>query len=94
MAFSPETLKQRERFLTPELAEKVRASTAGTDPFTTGDTDFPKAFRVGECRVLAPDRTQFDVLLFWKDDIRSEQRKITVQAVNEDGNWLIDKVER
>ena len=94
MRFSSDALKLRERFLPPALIERTRTATEGSDPFTTGDTDFPKAFRVGECRVIAPDRTEFDVLLFWKDDNRSEQRTIKVQAGKIDDKWLIDKIDR
>lgn len=92
MKFSPDGLKQRERFLSSALIENARKTTEGTDPFTTGDADLPKAFRTGECRVILPDRTEFDVLLFWKDDTRSEQRTIKVQAAKIADSWRIDKI--
>lgn len=94
MSFSEEGLKKREHYLTPEMVQQLGNAAEGTDPFTTGDGDFPKAFRPGECRVISPDRTVFDVLIFWKDDTRSEQRsiKVTVQKIGD--KWLIDKVER
>ncbi len=94
MRFSGDGLKLRERFLTPALIESVGATAEGTDPFTTGDTDLPKAFRVGTCHVVSPDRTRFDVLLFWKDDTRSEQRTIKVEVAKIDGKWLVDKIDR
>jgi hypothetical protein len=94
MRFSEEGLKQRERYLSPALIDEARKGKEGTDPFTTGDADFPKAFRAGECRVISPDRTSFDLLLFWKDDVRSEQRKIKVEAVKSGAKWLIDKIEK
>ena len=57
--------------------------------------DLPKAFRVGECKVLEPGRrTTFEVLLFWKDDTRSEQRSIQVETENREGKWLITKVSK
>lgn len=94
MAFSAEGLKLRERFLSQELFTKIQDSSEGTDPFTTGDTDFPKAFRTGECRVLEPNRVRFEIILFWKDDARSEQRKIGVEAVRNQNDWLVDRIER
>lgn len=94
MGFSRERSSQREKFLTPSLAEQISSSPEGTDPFTTGNTDFPKAFRAGECRVMTPGRTQFDLVLFWKDDNRSEQRVIRVEAAKTENGWLIDKIER
>lgn len=92
LAFSQEALKDRAKFLTPEYAKTFTDKNDGTDPFTTGDTDFPKAFRVGECSVVSPDRTSLGVLLFWRDESRTEQRKIIVEAVKQNGQWLIDKV--
>lgn len=94
MGFSNEALKLRERFISPSLREEVQNAAEGTDPFTTGDTDLPKAFRAGECRILEPDRTQFDILLLWKDDVRSEQRTIKVELVKTPDGWLVDKVAR
>ena len=92
MNFSQENLKKREQFLTPEFVNKLRSVPDGADPFTTGDTDVPKAFRVGECREIAPDKTRFQVLLFWKDDVRSEQREIEVGTEKRDGRWLVNHV--
>ncbi len=92
MNFSQENLKKREQFLTPEFANELRSVSEGADPFTTGDTDIPKAFRVGECEQAAPDKAQFQVLLFWKDDVRSEQREITVGIEKRNGRWLVDSV--
>ncbi|HLA95378.1 MAG TPA: hypothetical protein VK612_06635 [Pyrinomonadaceae bacterium] len=92
LAFSQESLKQRERFLTPELAKRLEVEKDGADPFTTRDTDFPKAFRVGECKEISPERTEFQVLLFWRDDTRTEQREIRVEVVKDNDKWLIDKI--
>lgn len=94
MKFSAEGLKSRERFLSGDLRKQAASAAEGIDPFTTGDADMPKAFRVGECRVMSHDRTSFDVLLFWKDDVRSEQRKIEVETVKSGDSWLIDKIDR
>ncbi len=91
MNFSPENLKPREDFLTPAFAQQLRESGSGSDPFTLTDVH-PKAFRVGECRVVDDGRVTFDVLLFWKTDTESIQRSIDVDALLENGKWLIDKV--
>jgi len=45
-----------------------------------------------ECTEVAPDETEFQVLLFWKDDVRSEQREIGVTTVKQNGQWLVDDV--
>lgn len=92
LAFSPESLKQRERFLTLGLSSRLATQPEGADPFTTGTTDFPKAFRVGECTELSEGQTAFQVLLFWRDDNRTEQKTIHVQALESADKWLINNV--
>jgi hypothetical protein len=95
-----ENFRARERFLTNKLNMVLQKSTIQEfDPFTfTGDYpnkgDYPKAFRVGECKVLSPGKTQLQVILFWRDDYRSEQKEVTVDAVKQDDKWLIDSVLR
>ena len=92
MTFSQQDLKARERFLTPEFAARLAGSQEGTDPFTTGTSDIPKAFRAGECRIVSQDRTAFEVVLYWKDDERTEERKINVEMAKRGDTWLVDKV--
>ena len=94
MGVSAENLKKRERFLTPQLLQKVSDGQEGIDPFTTGTAEFPKAFRVGECRGSSPAKAEFQVILFWRDDVRSEQREIKAAAVKQNDKWLIDNVQR
>lgn len=93
----PENVKARERFLTGEYATSLLLD-ANTLPATKVDyftlaEDFPKAFRAGACKVLEPGRrVRFEVLMFWKDDYRSEQRSVftTMEKVND--SWRIDAV--
>jgi hypothetical protein len=92
MTFSIDDLKAREKFLTPKFAERLRGTKEGTDPFTTGTTDIPKTFRAAECREVAPERTSFDVMLYWKNDERTEERKINVEMVKHGDAWLVDNV--
>ncbi len=95
MKFTRENLKAREKFLTGELAGNLSKMNAGAvDYFTqTPNDDYPKAFRVGECRVIEPEkRVALGVVLFWKTDTRSEQREIGVEAVRENDRWLVDKI--
>jgi hypothetical protein len=54
----------------------------------------PKAFRVGGCTINTPGQSvNFDVLLFWKDDKRTEQKHISVAVRKENDKWLIDMVD-
>ena len=94
MTFSQEDLNKRERFLTPEFVEKLRNSQEGTDPLTTGDADLPKAFRADACREASAERTDHEVVLYWKDDTRTEERKISVSMTKRGDTWLVDSVAR
>jgi hypothetical protein len=90
---SPENIKLREKFLTARLTDELLRSSTGTIDYFTGTSDFPKAFRVGECKINVPGQSvAFDVLLFWKDDTRTEQRHIPVEVKKEGAVWRIDKV--
>ena len=92
MKFSPENLKKREKFLTPELFKSLQSVAGENDIFTTQNMDFPKAFRVGGCQVIEPTITNIEVLLFWKDDKRSEQKAIHVEVIKQNDKWLINKI--
>jgi hypothetical protein len=93
MTFSNENLEKRNEYLTPRFFQELRDHPPPVDPFTRTE-DTPKAFRVGDCRVAEPgSRVRFDVLLFWKTDVRTEQRPIGVESAKVDGRWLVDRVE-
>ncbi|PYS92075.1 MAG: hypothetical protein DMF62_01295 [Acidobacteria bacterium] len=87
MNFSAENLERRRRFLTTDLYERLKSEEQKGDPFTR-TSDLPKAFRVGECRVVESG-VSFNVLLFWKTDTRTEQKSINVLAENIGDKWLI-----
>lgn len=89
---SAENLKLREKFLSKELTEKLSVSNETKKDYFTATEDYPKAFRVGGCEAVSPEKTILEVVLFWRDDVRSEQREIKVEAIKENGKWLIDKV--
>ena len=88
-----ENLKQRDKFLSRNLFEKLKTQTETAKDYFTQTDDYPKAFRVGGCEVVSPDKTFFEILIFWKTETRTEQRAIKVETIKQNGNWLIDKVE-
>lgn len=92
MNFSQENLRQREKFLTAGFVKVLQNAPPENDVFTTNTNDYPKAFRIGGCEVTANDETVFDVLLFWKDDERNEQRTIKVEVTKSNDAWLINKI--
>ena len=89
---TPENLKAREKFLTVDLVKTLSASTETATDYFTATTDYPKAFRIGTCKVVSPTQTDFQVVLFWRDDTRNEQKEVMVEAVKDSGKWLINKV--
>ena len=94
MKFGADTLKLREKYLTLEFTGRIRGSAENSDPFTSGSDDIPKAFRVGECQELSPEKTLISVLIFWRDDTRTEQREIKVEAVDKNDSWLLNNISR
>ena len=94
MRFSPENLKPLEKFLTADYFSSLQNLKTDGDVFTTGDLDYPKAFRIGQCEVVSAEKTNVEVLLFWRTDTRSEQRSIHAETVNRSGQWLINKVDK
>ena len=91
---SAENLRQREKFLTGELKRTLETRSDGKTDYFSATDDYPKAFRVGGCEVIDENKTVFEVLLFWKDDARSEQRSINVEVVRQTDKWLINQVEK
>jgi len=92
MKFSTENLRRREKFLSADFVKNLQNAPPEIDVFTTNSTDYPKAFRIGGCKIEAADKAVFEVLLFWKDDTRSEQREINVEVVKQNDTWLISKI--
>ena len=89
---SLENLKTREKFLTGELFQDLSTSTEQKKDYFTGTDDYPRAFRVGECRADTEDKVTLQIVLLWRTDTRTEQKEVQAEAVNRDGKWLINKV--
>jgi len=89
---SEEYLRKREKYLTDDWRFFISKNLNDRHDYFTLTEDYPKAFRVGNCEVIEPNKkVSFGVLLFWKDDTRSEQREIKVEMVKSDDRWLINK---
>jgi hypothetical protein len=89
---SPENLKPREQFLTSELIQTLLTSSETTRDYFTATDNYPKAFRVGACTTDADNNATLQVLLLWRDDTKSEQKEVHVEAVKAGDTWLINKV--
>ena len=89
---SRENLKTREQFLTSDLVKILSASTETSKDYFTATDNYPKAFRVGSCTSDSDDKATFQVLLLWRDDVKSEQKEVHVETVKTGDAWLINKV--
>jgi hypothetical protein len=95
MSFSSEKLESKKKYLTERFFNRLKDEKTEADLFTTGNTDFPKSFSVGKCQLIEPDKAEVDVLLLWRrEDFKSEQRLIKVEMQKQNNIWLIDEVRR
>lgn len=90
---SSDKLGKSENFLSRRLFQELKNQTENAKDYFTQTEDYPKAFRVGGCDVVSSNQTNFEVLLFWRNETRSEQREIKVNIIKEKDKWVIDKVE-
>ena len=86
-----ENLKARERYLTSELYKTLSESARSKDYFTASD-DFPKTFKIGKCELPQPNKANVQVQIYWRDDTKTVQKEVNVEAVNRKDGWLINKV--
>lgn len=95
---SRKNIEARSKFLTDEFKSKVNQrytsnyDTKPADEFTLTVGDPPKTFRVAECKELSPEKTEVSVLLFWRDETRTEQREVKVEAVDKNDRWLVNNI--
>ncbi len=92
MKFTKENLKKREKFLTAKLQQELENQPESAVDYFTATENYPKAFRVGSCKIIEPDqKTEMQVVFFWKSEAGSEQKEIYVEVVKENNEWLIDQ---
>lgn len=87
-----ENLKARESFLTSDLIGSLKNSRESELDYFTATREYPKAFRIGSCTVESDNKAMLQVLFFWRDDTKSEQKEVKVEAVKAGGKWLINEV--
>jgi len=92
MKSGEENLEQRKKFLSDELKQKLSVEQSNTKDYFTSTDDYPKAFRVGSCTAENENKTVFQVVFFWRDDTRNEQREIRVETIKQNDEWLINKI--
>lgn len=96
MRATAENLKMRERFLTSFYFKRLMFDAGGepptkTDYFTLSE-DPPRTFKIGECRAIGGGKTLVQIQLYWRDDVKTVQKEIHVEAVKIGNSWLINSV--
>lgn len=94
MRFSKENLRAKARFLTPEFLKSIEDLRTENDLFTSDSTDFPRAFRLGACRVIDSRKTLIEVLIFWRTTDESRQQSIMAEVIKQNDVWLINRITR
>ena len=93
MKFTKENLKQREKYLTDELKKQLENQPESAVDYFTATDDYPKAFRLGKCEDVEPDKkVNMQIVLFWKTETRSEQKEIQAEVVKQNNNWLVNRI--
>ena len=86
-----ENLKARERFLTADLYKSLVGSAASEDYFTKSEAP-PKTFKIAKCEAPQSDKVRIQVQLYWRDDSKTTQKEVNVDAVKTGDAWLINKI--
>jgi hypothetical protein len=89
---TPENLKLRKPFLTPELASSLEQAPATAQDYFTETEQAPKTFKIGTCQSNDATHAVFQVQLYWRDDIETVQKEVHAEAVKIGDKWLINKV--
>lgn len=89
---SSENLKKREKYLSKNLNAELATQTDTAKDYFTQTDNYPKAFRVGKCETVNNEKTNFEILLFWRTNEKNIQREITVETVKENNKWVVNKV--
>ncbi len=89
---SADNFKARERYLTPRyFASLASYPENGADPFTL-TTDYPRTFKLAECKAASPTDIDLKIQIYWRDDLKTEQQEVQANFVKQDGKWLLDGV--
>ncbi len=89
---SLENLKRRERFLTPRYYAMLSAAGENTLDQFTMTQDYPKTFKIGECKADTPTNIDLQLQLYWRDDQKTVQQEVVANMVKENDKWLLDGV--
>jgi len=88
---TPENLKAREKFLTPEFYQRLISANSAVDPFTFA-ADPPKTFKIAKCTEGDVSHADLQVQIYWRDDQNTIQKEVHVSTIKTGEKWLINDV--
>ena len=93
MKFTKENLQTREKFLSEQLKLKLGTQPDSAKDYFTATDSYPKTFRVGVCKITEPEKkVEAQILLFWREGEKTEQREVKAEVINENDKWLVSSV--
>ena len=87
-----DTLKLRERFLTPELFKALSKMEFDGSDYFTASAEPPKTFKIGACNLVNSGRADMQVQIFWRDDNSTVQDEVYAEMIEMNGSWLVNRV--
>ncbi len=83
---------ERSEYLTPRYsAELAKNGPQEIDVFTMS-SEFPKTFKIGECKMASPTDVDIQIQTYWRSDENTSQNEVVANYVLENGKWLLDGV--
>jgi hypothetical protein len=83
---------ERREYLTSRYsAELAKNGPQDIDVFTMS-SEFPKTFKIGECKMASPTNVDIQIQTYWRSDEKTSQNEVVANYVLENGKWLLDGV--
>jgi hypothetical protein len=70
----------------------LNAVNSDLDPFFNSPTP-PTTFKIAKCETADADHTNIQVQLYWRQDLKIEQREVYADTVRTGDTWQIDRIE-
>ena len=78
-----------EKYISPSFVYDPKKRE--TDPYFLTN-DFPKTFKIGKCEAPESNKATLQVQLYWRDDAKTVQKDLHVEAIKTGDVWLINKI--
>ncbi|HMT09486.1 MAG TPA: hypothetical protein PKA82_15905 [Pyrinomonadaceae bacterium] len=83
---------ERLEYLTPRYAAELKAKGPQDIDVFTMSKEFPKTFKIGECKMASPTNVDIQIQTYWRSDEKTSQNEVVANYVLENGKWLLEGV--